>query len=408
MAEELPRGAVKSMDRRLYWRRYGRWIALGQSGFPFAIGPFPTPVSHFRAMARRTRFARRAGGLAARLVMMLAWPFGAFFAALRSWSRLREKGGPPQGPRSLLDMYWLALRHSIPPTDYALYRLSDPAHRRDLHHFVCSNDLPGLAVLAARAGADHRDVQDKDRFAQICSAHGLPHVETLAAFQAGRQTRPVQPFVPELPVLWTKARHLKGGAGGAAWTRDGAVYRDAAGRRLSPAELAVSLHQWDCIVQPYIGNHPAMTGLSNGALAALRVVTGMNERGEGEFVTSLLALPHGAKTTSVAGILCSIEPDSGHIRRAMMPDGEQVARHPDSGEPVVGVALPFWFESVALARRAHAGAFPRFPFLGWDIALTADGPLLLEANMCWGAIFHQMLDGPLGHTVFSRLVARHL
>jgi hypothetical protein len=37
-----------------------------------------------------------------------------------------------------------------------------------------------------------------------------------------------------------------------------------------------------------------------------------------------------------------------------------------------------------------------------------DGPLLLETNSGWGAMFPQILDGPLGHTSFSRLVAQQV
>jgi len=118
-----------------------------------------------------------------------------------------------------------------------------------------------------------------------------------------------------------------------------------------------------------------------------------------------LALPHGARATSVAGILCSIEPESGRVRQAALLGGEPVDRHPDTGTRIIDASLPYWQESVALVLRAHAAAFARFPFLGWDIALTPNGPLLLETNSGWGALFHQMLDGPLGHTAFSRLVA---
>ncbi len=75
---------------------------------------------------------------------------------------------------------------------------------------------------------------------------------------------------------------------------------------------------------------------------------------------------------------------------------------------IAGIVLPYWHESVDLVRRAHAGAFSRFAFLGWDVALTKDGPLLLETNSGWGAVFHQMRDGPLGHTSFSRLVSRYV
>ena len=110
----------------------------------------------------------------------------------------------------------------------------------------------------------------------------------------------------------------------------------------------------------------------------------------------------------MAGIVCSIAPETGRIRHAAFPDGVPVTNHPDTGALIIGIDLPFWRESVELVRRAHAVAFPRFAFLGWDVALTKEGPILLEANSGWGALFHQMLDGPLGHTAFSRLVSLYV
>ncbi|MEJ0043193.1 MAG: hypothetical protein WDM81_13695 [Rhizomicrobium sp.] len=110
------------MRRRTFNRRFDRWLGLSQYGFPFAIGPHSTPVARFRAIARRSRFAGKGRflRLSAALAMTATWPIGALFTASKIYRRLRRRGGSPRGPRVLLDMYWLALRHSIPPVEYAI------------------------------------------------------------------------------------------------------------------------------------------------------------------------------------------------------------------------------------------------------------------------------------------------
>jgi hypothetical protein len=40
-------------------RRFGKWLALAQYGFPFSWGPYPTPVVRFRTVAL-CRASRRA------------------------------------------------------------------------------------------------------------------------------------------------------------------------------------------------------------------------------------------------------------------------------------------------------------------------------------------------------------
>jgi hypothetical protein len=391
-------------------RRFGRVIALSQLGFPFSFGPYSTAVARFRAVARHTRFARH--GASARpllqIAMTLGWPLGAFSTALTTRAHMRERGQTPHGTIVLLDMYWLALRHSIPSLEYALYRFNEVERRKEMHEYVYWNDLPGLAALNAKRGADNRDVQDKDRFAEICATNGLPHVPTLAVFERGKQVYPAMPFVPDGPQLWVKSLRLKGSASGAKWVKSGEFYRDGSGRLVAPAALVAELARQDCLVQPFVENHPDIARVTNGGLAALRIVTGMVGQGNAQFVASLMGLPQGARESSVAGILCSIEPETGRIRKAALAGDRPIVNHPDTGTAILGIVLPFWQESVELVRRAHAAAFARLAFLGWDVALTQEGPVLLETNSGWGAIFHQMLDGPLGHTAFSRLVGQYV
>ena len=78
-------------------------------------------------------------------------------------------------------------------------------------------------------------------------------------------------------------------------------------------------------MQPFIENHPDIARVSNGALAALRIVTGMNESGEAEFVATLMALPHGVQRPLSAQSFVSIDPETGRIRHAAFPNGEPIA-----------------------------------------------------------------------------------
>ena len=195
-------GATGILGFGFFRHYFGKWIALSQYGFPFSIGHSSSPVARFRALARRSRFARRSHLLRmlAAGAMTLGWPVGAFLTVLKTRAACANADRRRTAYACLLDMYWLALRHSIPPLEYALYRFNEPARRKDIHEYVYWNDLPGLAALNARLGADNRDVQDKDRFAEICASRGFPHVPTLAVFDArqadsSRNCR----FVPDAP-----------------------------------------------------------------------------------------------------------------------------------------------------------------------------------------------------------------
>ena len=57
--------------------------------------------------------------------------------------------------------------------------------------------------------------------------------------------------------------------------------------------------------------------------------------------------------------------------------------HPRTGERVTGFELPHWPETVEVVVRA-AAAFAPARALAWDIGLSADGPVLIEANALWG------------------------
>jgi len=81
------------------------------------------------------------------------------------------------------------------------------------------------------------------------------------------------------------------------------------------------------------------------------------------------------------------DPDKGVLRGAIKlhecgSGMTTIAVHPETGTPFDGFRLPRWSEAIALASSAQR-SFPQLPTLGWDMALTDDGPRIIEANARW-------------------------
>ncbi|MES1151915.1 MAG: sugar-transfer associated ATP-grasp domain-containing protein, partial [Dongia sp.] len=83
-------------------------------------------------------------------------------------------------------------------------------------------------------------------------------------------------------------------------------------------------------------------------------------------------------------------------------------RHPLTGGQIAGRVLPFWPEAMALAVRAHA-AFGEWVVIGWDVAILADGPKLIEGNKGPDVdLIQRPLRAPIGSARFGALLAHNL
>ena len=91
---------------------------------------------------------------------------------------------------------------------------------------------------------------------------------------------------------------------------------------------------------------------------------------------------HGAFVDNGAqgGLFASIDTDTGVIfTDGYDENGGRYQAHPDSGVPYQGVLIPRWQELVNLTT-AMALTMPDMVYIGWDMALTADGWEPVEAN----------------------------
>lgn len=141
------------------------------------------------------------------------------------------------------------------------------------------------------------------------------------------------------------------------------------------------------IVQARIRNLSAISAIWPEALNTMRVLAVRGPDGE-PFVARAVHRFGSSSTPrvdnwSAGGLSAAIDLETGVLgRAAAFPKSGQTVwhdRHPDSHAAIAGVTVPRWSEAQALALRAMR-ALPGANWVGWDIAVTPEGVILVEGN----------------------------
>lgn len=199
-----------------------------------------------------------------------------------------------------------------------------------------------------------------------------------------------------------KPSYRSKGQGVARFTRDGDRWRSDA-RRITTPLLAAHLRRiWrqGGVIQTRLPTHAALVDLSPGALPTLRVVTCLNEEGVPEICDVALRLsaggPRPVDNFNAGNLVLAVDAD-GRCDTAWRSGGKRVPsrhrRHPATGATIEGMGLPDYAAARALAIQAHGQFRHGFTLIGWDIGLTAQGPVLIEGNWNPGTDIVQLVNG---------------
>ncbi len=167
------------------------------------------------------------------------------------------------------------------------------------------------------------------------------------------------------------------------------------------------------LMQPCLKNHTLLEKFAPKSVSSIRLVTGMWSSGDVEIVYAVLKIPAKGQITdnfAGGGFSAAIDLNSGMVGRAVSKKilSKFVTKHPDTEEQIKGIKIPFWDELKRVGVCAHK-AFPGFVFLGWDIAVTNDGPVIIETNGNMAVDILQTPElCPLGLTNFSKIAKDRL
>jgi len=169
-----------------------------------------------------------------------------------------------------------------------------------------------------------------------------------------------------------------------------------AGKPITTDELKEKL-SGQYLWQERIHQHPDMSRLHPESVNTIRMIT-FNVNGNVEVFCATQRI--GAKHRSVdnwasGGIIVGIEVETGRLRNeGFFKPGKGSGRvevHPDTGIRFEGYQLPYFKESVELACSLHR-YFYGIHSVGWDIAITPEGPVFIEGNEDWDGSIPMTLE----------------
>ena len=153
------------------------------------------------------------------------------------------------------------------------------------------------------------------------------------------------------------------------------------------------------ILEAVVIQHPEMARLNPNSVNTIRMVTiskAANKKTgeERQFDIAYAALRVGrgdsvVDNTSSGGMVCGIDIETGKVATDGGDlDGKYYAEHPDTGVTFRGFQIPMFDEVkkfVIEAGKLIDG------YTGWDVAVSVDGPVLIEANIMPG---NRILESP--------------
>ena len=137
----------------------------------------------------------------------------------------------------------------------------------------------------------------------------------------------------------------------------------------------------DCIVEETVVQHAEMARLYPGSVNTVRIATLLGEKAEG-IVYAFLRIGNGRVMDNIdaGGMAARVDLNTGVLNSvAADKKGQEFSRHPLTDTQIPGFQLPFFEQAKAMCLDAMR-VVPQVRFVAWDVAITQEGPLMIEGN----------------------------
>lgn len=156
------------------------------------------------------------------------------------------------------------------------------------------------------------------------------------------------------------------------------------------ARLSEELGKSPRIFESLIRQTKQFSDFNASSVNTVRFMTTLYPDGSACIIATFIKIGRAGKCVDNAGgggnVDVCVDVETGEIKYAIQFDGwhhiKEIDRHPDSGNPLNGVIIENW-DSIKAEVIRFQQAYPWCKAAGWDIAITDEGPVVIEVNDMW-------------------------
>ncbi len=221
-------------------------------------------------------------------------------------------------------------------------------------------------------------LRDKELFATLLTEWGFKTPHTVACVRSPEEAATVTDMLFSRGGTYF-CKPLDGQCGGGVFRLDTTVEtdRNSVRDRLSKGVYLIQT----CVVQ-----HPVMDRIYDKSVNTLRILTILDkETGKAISVAGEVRFgAHGSVVDNLAagGVAVGVDLKTGQLSEygiCKKGGAKRTPCHPDSQIRFTTVQIPFVQEAVTLAEKLHE-KLSSIRVIGWDIAITSNGPVFIEGN----------------------------
>ncbi len=149
------------------------------------------------------------------------------------------------------------------------------------------------------------------------------------------------------------------------------------------------------VIEEYIKQHKSLNKLYPDSVNTLRIISFLDSNNNVDIIRVVIKFGTTGKIDNhVAGGMYTFLDENGIILYPACDDfGNSYTKHPVTKTNLIGFKVPYYKEAIELIKKA-AKIVPQIRYVGWDVAITNNGPIIIEGNEYCGLFQNKASTNP--------------